>query len=462
MKKLSSKYKNGITWLIAILVSLSCLLIPETHGVTLQIKLYLTCTVLVILIFAFNLMSQTAAALALIYSYVLLGITDIQSVFSVFATPILWSVLGGLIIANILLRIGLLKRISLKCIALMGGTYKGIVYGLALAGLILTILVGSATIPMVIFAFGICKSLDLKPSREAAGIMLSAGLSTNMAYSFIFNVSYYMATSVGAAAGVQSALLSYVQYFAKNIPMFLFFIVLIGLIPYILKPEGEWKHTKESFVEEYQGLGKITKDEVLGAIACIAILIFMLTTKYHGINIMWGLAFIPLFLFLPGINVGSEKDITDVKWSVFVFAAASVTIGNVAASLGIGQIVANIMIPVVSGLGAKSFLFFSMIFLFLAKFLMTPLSLITTFAGPLAKIASSLGINPQTVYISMITASDSLIFPYQGAMYYIIFAMGMIKMKDWVKLMSIKLGIGYIFYFALLLTYWSATGFLYN
>lgn len=456
----SNNKRNIIIWVVSVCAALACFLIPETQGITFLIKEYLSITVLAILVFAFNLMSTTAVALALVYAYILLGVSDINTVFSVFATPILWSVLGGLILANVLMRIGLLRRISLKCIALMGGTYKGIVYGLAFSGLILAVLVGNATIPMVVFAYGICKSLGLKPSREAAGIMLSAGLSTNIVYLFVFNASYYMAASIGANAGIESEFLSYIEYFKYNIPMLIFFIVFIGLLPYILKPESEWSHTKNSFANEYKSLGKITNAERFSAIICILILVFMLTTKYHGINIMWGLAFLPLLLFIPGINVGIESDITDVRWSVFVFAAASITIGNVASGLGIGNIVATIILPWVSGMSAHMFLTFSTLFFTIANFLMTPLSMLTTFAAPIGKIAEAININPQAVYVSAIIGCDAILLPYESAMYYIIFAMGMINMRDWIKTLTVKLILLFLFYIVLLVPYWSWLGFL--
>ena len=70
-------------------------------------------------------------------------------------------------------RVGLLRRIAYKCILLTGASYKGIIWGIALAGVVIFLLMpnDNAAVPIAALAYGICLSLNLKKGPESAGIM---------------------------------------------------------------------------------------------------------------------------------------------------------------------------------------------------------------------------------------------------------------------------------------------------
>lgn len=452
--------KNSIAWSIGIICAVLCQFLPESAGFDPKLKMYLTITVLAIFIFAFDLANQTAVALGLVFAYAIGGFADASVVFAVYQQPVLWAVIGGLFLANTLNRVGLLRRIALKCIILMRGSYKGLIYGLVIAGVVVSFLMNNATIPMVIFAFGICKALDLKPSKESAAIMMAAALPTNMIYMSMYAATYAMGAAIIQGAGIESTPMNYGSYFVTNWPMLLAILLLAILLPRIMKPETEREWGTELFKKQLEELGHMSKEEWFGLIDCFMILGFMLTGSLHGINIIWALAVGPLLLFLPGVNTGAAEDITNAKWSVFIFAAASITIGNVASALGFGNVLAQNVLPAISRMNATGLIGFTVIFSTLANFLMTPISIVTTFAAPFAQIGAELGVNPQAMLMGINMGSDLILLPYEGAMYFVIFAMGMIKMKDWLKLSGIKCAIQFIVFMAILVPYWHLIGFL--
>ncbi|MGN0294009.1 MAG: SLC13 family permease [Lachnospiraceae bacterium] len=449
-----------ITWIIILAIGFACLLLPENAGFTMQLKAFLTITVIAIFIFAFDLLNQTATALALIFSYAVFGFAESATVFAVFQQPVLWAVLGGLILAQILGRVGLLRRIALKCVILLKGSYKGLIYGLVFAGVAISFLMNNATIPMVIFAFGICKALNLKKSRESAAIMLAAAVPTNMIYMSMYSATYIMANTIGNAAGIESEGFTYVSYLTGNWPMLISIVIFALVLPRIMKPEEEHDWSVEVFKTQLDVMGKMSRDEIFGLIDCIIILAYMLIGSFTGLNIIWGLAAGPLLLYLPGVETGKAEDVDNCKWSVFVFAAASITIGNVASSLGFGNVIAQLAVPLVSGMNTPVFLGFTAVFAGLANFLMTPISLVTTFSVPFAQIGQNMGINPQAIYMALLMGSEILFLPYEGAMYYIIHAMGMTKMKDWIKVMVAKVLIEMACFMLLLIPYWYLVGVL--
>ena len=113
-------------------------------------------------------------ALALPIVYILTGLAPGQVAFAPWLNYIPWMVIGGLLLAVVLEKTGLLKRIAYLCILATGASYKGIIWGLTLTGVIMNLLIpGQAVIPMAALSYGICKALDLQPGKAAAGITLS-------------------------------------------------------------------------------------------------------------------------------------------------------------------------------------------------------------------------------------------------------------------------------------------------
>ena len=456
----AKRNKKIIPWIVTLVIVIILAALPGSETFSLQIRLYLIITVVAVLVFAFNLMNQTAAALLLPAAYVLTGLADLNTAFGAWCNPVVWQMVGGLILGNVLLRTGLLRRLAFNCIALTGGTYKGIIYGFGILGVIAVIFMGSATIPVVIFAYGICKTLNLKPSREAAGILMAAGISTLYPLCFIFNGAYFIPAGVGAAAVGEMVSISWLTFLTSNLPHIIGYVLVLFAITRLMKPESPWTLSKDYFKAEAKKLGRITRDEWFCIVVCIAILVFMVTAEYHGIDAMWGISLIPLALFIPGISVGREEDIAKINWSVPVFAVACIAIGNVASLLGIGSIVATAVLPLVSGLSPVLFLLVVAIFMFLLNFLMTPISMYTTFAAPLATMAVGMGINLQPLYLTMIFGGDAILLPYEYALYFFFFSFGLISMKNWVKVAGVKLLISFIVFICLVLPYWNLIGFL--
>lgn len=75
-------------------------------------------------------------------------------------------VIGGYMIANVMDRIGLLKRIAYKCILLVGGSYYGLLFGVLIAGCILNTAHGRQRLGYHgSFTFGLSKTFELGKTR---------------------------------------------------------------------------------------------------------------------------------------------------------------------------------------------------------------------------------------------------------------------------------------------------------
>lgn len=144
-----------------------------------------------------------------------------------------------------------------------------------------------------------------------------------------------------------------------------------------------------------------------------------------------------------------------------IFTVGCLSIGTTGGALGLGQIAASLILPVIEGKSLVFFLGVLYAVYFILNFLLTPNAMIAAFTLPLAQISMQIGLNPRALYFFIENATDQILLPYEIVLYLIFFGFGMVQTKDFAKFMGVKAIINVIFVFALLIPWWKFTGFLY-
>ena len=83
------------------------------------------------------------------------------------------------------------------------------------------------------------------------------------------------------------------------------------------------------------------------------------------------------------------------------FATTCVAIGNVAGSLGLGQIISQGLLPILSQVGTTGALMLVCLLGVVLNLLLTPLAILGAFTGPITQIALDLGLNPLGVLYAL-------------------------------------------------------------
>lgn len=457
-KKKMSK-GDMIKWVITILAPLIIMAIPTTEIFTLQMKLFFASTLMGILCFAFEIVPQTAVALIMPLFWVFFNVAPATVVFQPWTQYIPWMMLSGLLMANVLESTGLLSRVACFCILKTGATYNGILIGLAAAGFLLTMFVGSVVVPMAALTYGICMALNLKMCKESAGIMLVGAMSCLLPNMAKFTAPVLM-MGIGESVTGPLQLLGFFESWFVNAPLILFFVAMVVISAIIFKPDQPISG-KEYFSSKLQEMGKMSIDEKKTAAVIALYFVFIVTGDIHHLSITWGMALLPLLMVLPGIGAGTQKDIQRVNYGFILFITACMGIGATAGSLGLGQIIASTLMPYIQGQGHYTFFAIEWVWLVACNFVMTPLAMEAAFTIPLATIGSTMGLNPMAVYYFMVSSVDQIIMPYEYALYMVSFAFGIIRLTDFMKIMGIKMVVNFIIAFALLLPWWNFIGFLY-
>lgn len=448
-----------IKWAFTLGLPLIIMLIPSNEIFTIQMKLFFASTLMGILCFAFEVVPQTTVALILPLFWVFFNVAPPAIVFQPWTQYIPWMMLSGLLMANVLESTGLLSRVAYLAILKTGATYTGILIGLAITGFLATMFVGSVVVPMAALTYGICVALNLKMCKESAGIMLVGAMACLLPNMAKFTAPVLM-MGIGESITGPLPLLGFFESWYVNAPLILFFIVMVIIAIFLFKPDQPISG-KEYFQAKLDAQGKMTKNEWKTTLVISFFFIFIMTEQIHHMSITWGMALIPLLMIVPGIGAGTQKDIQRVNYGFILFITACMGIGSVAGSLGIGKIIVEIVMPLLTGKGFYTFFIIEWVLLVLCNFVMTPLAMEAAFTIPFATIGASLDLNPMAVYYFMVSSVDQIIMPYEYALYLVSFAFGIIRLTDFMKLMSIKMAVNLIIAFAILLPWWKFIGFLY-
>lgn len=454
-------WRRTVPLIITFLCPLLLLLVPTGPLFTPEIRLFLVITLIGVLSWAFDVVPQALPAILMPIAYLLFKLAPGEVIYGVWSNYIPWMMLGGLILANVLQSTGLLTRIAYKCITLTGGSYTGLLFGLALTGIVGNLLApGKMAIPMAALTYGICVALNLGVSRASAGIMLGGAIAALLPQQFIYN-PVNLALTVGAGESVTGPIsVSWISYFIYNIPSVLYLFVVIFLVAKFTKPEGVI-FEKAFFEERYEKLGRWSAKEVKALLVCIGLFTALIIGSFLDWPIGWAFAIFPCLLFMPLINVGRREDIQHLDFSFVLFITACLGIGNVATELGIGKVFAEVATPLLTGHSIFITFGLTWVFIVLANFILTPLAIISVLAVPMAELSLALGINPLCTYFFMCNAYDVVFLPYEYALYLIFFSFSLIRVKDFMQVMSIKAVASIIFLLAIQVPYWMVTGMLY-
>lgn len=441
-----------LKWGITVLFPLLFFLIPVSETFTGQMRLFFVVTCMVIMVMAFELAPIIVPSLAFPLLYIITGLAGPKVAFSAWLSPSPWMTLAGLVMANILNSTGLLKRGAYWGVIKSGATYNGILYALLIVGIVFNLFVpGQALIPMALLTFSVCQALNLEKSKESSGIMLAGFFGATLPMYFFYSSHFVMFQSVGMS--VTDVTISWMTFLFHNLPLIPWAFLVIFMVSKLLKP-GKVVSGKEEFQRELDAMGPMTAREKKAVVICIAMIVMLVTNTIHNIQPAWVLMLFVCICFIPGIGIGTKESVENVNYPFIFLVTGCMAIGEVSGSLGIGAWISNMLIPILSQSGTTFTLICAWLLAFVMNFLLSPLAIASTFTAPLTQMALDLSINPLTFYYSMMQGADQILLPYEWPYFMVFFSFGLISMKDFFKVYSTKLVVGFLYFVVVLIPFW--------
>ena len=451
--------KSLISWIVTLALPIIILLIPTSEAFTSQIRTFFAITLMGIAMFCFDEMDNAIAGILMMLLYIMTGIAPSGTVFSAWTNDIPWYILATLLLVNILEDTTILKRIAYHCIIWAGGTYTGIVFGITITAMLSIIIVPGTWTSMAVAAItlSIIKSLDLPVGKASGGILMAACFGFHIASGFIYSpsgIQMFLDMSKSVEGVVEGSLnTNFIDFFIQDLPLVLLPFIMAFLITKLMKPEKPI-NGKAYFQQQLKELGKMTTNDKKVLVILLVLLVYLLSNRWTGWNMLYGFLLAPIICYLPGIKVGKVEHFRRVNFNVIFFIVACLSIGTVAASCGAGNFLVNIITPLLSNTGTFGFLVIVFIFGVIINFLLTPMAAMSSITPLLTGVALGLGVSPMATTYSFYLGLDQLILPYEVGTYLIFFSMGYVTLKDFAKCGAVKMAVSAVFTVAIMIPWW--------
>lgn len=456
IERMSLKHKIG--WIMTITIPLLIMLIPSNSLFTGQVRLFFAITSCAIIMLAFEVLPFFIPSILLPVMYIVFKLAAPVVAFSAWTTFLPWMLLTAFLIINILERIGLLERVAYLIIIKTKGTYQGLLIGMALIGILFNFfLTGANHLTLIPLAYGICKSLKLDGTQTAAGIILAAMLGANLPALIFYNPGYLgLELNIAGPLGVT---VGWLETLFHNIIFFPLVFIMIFIAGKMFKQDVQLPEL-DYFINKYKSLEKVTPEETKAIFILITLVILLMTSGIHGIGIGWIFVIMACMFYMPGINIGSQDDLKQVNLSLVLFVAACTGIGSVSSELNIGQLIADMVIPMLQNTNKLGIIIIIWILAVIMNFMLTPLAAIAAFTVPIVQISLDLNINPLPIIYILNQGLDQLLLPYEKSEYLFAFSFNMLTMGQFLKFHGVKMLVNIIYIIAIAVPYWRIIGLL--
>ena len=460
-----------IKWLILAAILLCLFILPSNEIYTLKVKYFCMITFAGIYLMAVDIVPLFMASLLMPIGYWLFGVAGAGVAFGSFTGQVTWCVLGSLMMAQIMNKTGLGKRLAYKTLLLSKGQFYLVLVAFMVVGTITAIFVTTAVARIALFGsllIGMCKAMDWKLDSKPA-ILLVMALSIgpgNMAANCWAAGSGMTVLMVGSmeSIGYPVTWMEWAEYNA--VPNILMMIAQLLVVMLVFKNAGgkknvhyDSKATYAFIKEQYETLGKANVQEIKALIMFIATLILLLTSKYNGFNAGQIFMLIIFFAYIPGIRLLDNKDTAAINFPMVFMIAGCLAIGDVASSLEVGMTLTNKVIPYLpnSTIGICSIVF---IICFLGNMMMTPMAMVGCLLEPLNIISHTLGVDPIGIFMIFINASAALLFPYETGSEMLLYSYGLVSMKNFIKGLAVRSAVLFVGMFVCYIPWFKIIGIL--
>lgn len=450
--------KTILMWVFSLALSLGMFLIPTSEVFTSQMRVFLAVTIFAILAIALETLPKSAVTLLLPVVYILLGLADPTAAWYPWTMPTVWMLIGAMLLVNVLESSGVLMRISYKTILMVGGSYKGIILGMGVLGVILNIILfGNGFAILAGLAYGLCRALNLKKfSKEACGIFIAAAISGTIPAIFCYGSNAIMLEGIGEpVVGVMR--ISYMDYTFFCLPFVLYFILALLLVLVLFRSNAEI-NGKAYFQEKLSELGVMQAKEKRAIAWLAALFATVIFFGFKGMDSTWAFIIFPILMILPTVGCGSEDDVKNLDFTFILFVASCMSIGFVASALGFGGLITELALPLTENASPTVVAYLIYMVNVILNFLLTPMAIMAGFTTTFLQIGTSLGINPYVIYAMELIGTDQILFPYEYALVLLYFSFGYIGMKDFVKYFGAKMLLCAVFLPVVVFPFWKLFG----
>jgi len=384
--------------------------------------------------------------------------------FSGFTSGALWMVFGGLVIGAAVKQTGLAERIADVIVSRFGGSYRRLVAGVILLGVLFSFFVPSSVgrvVMLVPIAVALADHYQFaSDARGRYGIVLAMVFGTHTPSFGILPANVPNLLFAGTVESVWGEVIAYGTYFFLHFPVLGFLKAVLIFVMIIIMFNDQLPEATDAEVTRKQPM---SADAKRLAVIMLVVLGLWGTDFAHGIAPSWVALGAAVVLLMPRVGIlSAQKFNQHVSYATLIFIAGVIGLGSVIASSGLVDLMTSAVeqwLPLAEGQPILNFVVLSM-----TSSVTSVVGTVPTVPALLVPLADSLsslsGLPLMTVLMTQVVGFSTVFFPYQAPPLLVGAQIGNVDMGLAIRFTVILGLVTLVTLFPLNLVWWMVLGYL--
>jgi anion transporter len=385
-------------------------------------------------------------ALIILIFMLLFHIADMTIIFSGFASPAIYLIVGGMMLAKAVNETSLARRITYSMLKKWGTTSKGLLGSILVIMQIQAFFIPATAVRttlMLPISSMIIKTVDAKPESNLRKMLL-----LGVAFGGTISGTAVMTAAIGNILTVELLIryanikITYFQWFYYTFPLWLILIpsiwfLLLKMFP-LPKEQQKFPMIAKEMETNIKELGSINGREI----RCLLILIFTvglwITEPLHGLHPSVPALIGVALMALPGIGCASWENIVKINYNTVLLLSITLSMGYTLIDTGAADIISdylsvNFVLTLVQN-PLYAVIFIVLLTQIFHKFISNVSTAVVTLVPIVLSIAANADVDPLLLgFTAGLTSLYGFILVVETMPSLLVHSTGMITQRDFLK-----------------------------
>lgn len=343
-----SAKRRVMSTLLAILVFLILLFsLPDSFSYSARIMTAIVC--FGVFLWALEPISLGLTALIILLLMSLFNVATPDIIFSGFASPAIYLIVGGMMLAKAVNETPLARRITYMVLGKYGRTSKGLLGSILIILQIQALFIPATAVRtalMLPIASMIIKTVGAKPNSNLRKmILLGIAFGGNISGTAVMTAAIGNILAVELLNRYANIKITYFQWFFYTFPLWILlipalWILLLKMFP-LPKEEQSFPTIEQEMKANINELGPVNGKEI----RCLLILIFIvglwITEPFHGLHPSIPALIGVTLMSLPGIGCALWENVVKINYNTVLLISVTLSMGYVLIDSGAVHVISN-------------------------------------------------------------------------------------------------------------------------